>query len=107
MNYVCGALLVVIISLSVYISVLKKEQADFIDKINLLTLSNAVAHIQIDKQNLSIKLANEKLQGYELRMAIIETKYQNTRKDLKAKINKVKTCEDAMAYLDEMLKGIK
>ncbi len=107
MNYVCGALLAVIISLSVYISVLKSEQSNFIDEINFLTLSNAMAHIQLDKQNLSIKLANEKLRGYELKMSIIETKYQNARKDLKAKINKVKTCEDAMNYLDEMLRGIK
>ena len=74
MNYVCGVLLAVVISLGVYISVLKSEQADFRDEINSLTLSNAVAHIQIDKQNLSIKLANEKLLGYELKMAIIETK---------------------------------
>nr|DAL49486.1 MAG TPA_asm: hypothetical protein [Caudoviricetes sp.] len=107
MNYVCGALLSVIIGLSAYISVLKKENANFMDEINLLTLSNTVAHIQIDKQNLSIKLANEKLRGYELKMSIIETKYQNARKDLKAKINKVKTCEDAMTYLDDMLKGVK
>ena len=107
MNYVCGALLFVIISLSVYISVLKKEQVGLRDEISLLTLSNAVAHIQIDKQNLSIKLANETLRCYELKMAIVETKYQNTRKDLKAKINKVKTCEDAMNYLDDMLRGIK
>lgn len=107
MNYVCGVLLAVIISLSVYISVLKSEQTDLRDEINLLTLSNTVAHIQIDKQNLSIKLANEKLRGHELKMSIIETKYQNARNDLKAKINKVKTCEDAISYLDEMLREIK
>lgn len=107
MNYVCGALLAVIMALSVYVSVLKNELARFRDEINLLTLSNAAAHIQIDRQNLSIKLANEKLRGYELKMSIIETKYQNARKDLKAKINKVETCEDAMNYLDEMLRGIK
>ena len=107
MNYVCGVFLAVILALSMYISVLKKENANFMDEINLLTLSNTVAHIQIDKQNLSIKLANEKLRGYELKMSIIETKYQNARKDLKAKINKVKTCEDAMTYLDDMLKGVK
>lgn len=107
MNYACGALLAVIIALSMYISVLKNEQVGLRDEINLLTLSNAVAHIQIDKQNLSIKLANEKLRGYELKMSIIETKYQNARKDLKAKINKVKTCEDAINYLDDMLRGIK
>ena len=107
MNYVCGALLSVILALSMYISVLKKEQTNLRGEINHLTLSNTVAHIQIDKQNSSIKLANEKLRGYELKMSIIETKYQNARKDLKAKINKVKTCEDAMTYLDDMLKGIK
>ena len=107
MNYVCGALLAVIIGLSVYIWVLKSEQADFRDEINLLTLSNTVAHLQIDRQNLNIKLANEKLRGYELKMSIIETKYQNAYNDLKAKINKVKTCEDAINYLDEMLRGIK
>lgn len=107
MNYVCGVLLAVLLALSMYILALKNEQVELRDEINLLNLSNAVAHIEINKQNLSIKLANEKLRGYELKMSIIETKYQNARKDLKAKINKVKTCEDAMNYLDDMLRGIK
>lgn len=59
------------------------------------------------EQNKAIKEANKKLQDYEKKLEANKKEYNKKVKSLKKQIDQVKTNDEAIEYLKNMLEGLK
>lgn len=62
---------------------------------------------QLALQNTIIKQANEEMLVYSSMFYDIQNKYEQELKKQKASIANVKTCQDGMVYLKDMLSNLK
>lgn len=107
MNYVLAGFGTVILALVLYVGALQSENDELRANLQSSQLAYAIANVEIDRQNQTISLANKALANYSQKMSVIESDYNKTKANLITKIKEVKSCEDGMQYLTEMLESIR
>ena len=107
MNYALAFLGGLLIAAGIYVIGLQHSLTSLEAMNSTLQTQLETCKAQQSLQNIAITNANEMLKSYDSDLQKVRVEYENKAKELKKSLNSVKTCNEGMKYLENMLNELK
>ena len=107
MNYALAFLGGLLIAAGVYVVGLQHSIKSLESMNSTLKTQLETCKAQQNLQNVALINANDSLKAYSQDLQKIRNDYESKAKELKTSLNSVKTCQEGMKYLENMLNELK
>ena len=107
MNYALVFLAGLLIAAGVYVVGLQRSIESLKSMNSTLKTQFEICKAQQNLQNIALINANDSLKAYSQDLQKVRAEFESKAKELKTSLNSVKTCQEGMKYLENMLNELK